>query len=78
MLHMALVLALLALFAVRRIRATAPVPAEAKFDFVMMGTASPAVVQLAPEPSLAEPVGDEAQQPSDPKPEDPPKPGPLP
>lgn len=63
MLHMALVLALLALFAVRRIRATAPVPAEAKFDFVMMGTASPAVVQLAPEPSLAESVSDENQEP---------------
>jgi fucose permease len=51
MLHMCLVLSALALFAVRRIRAHAPVPAEAKFDFVMMGTGSPAVVQLAPEPT---------------------------
>lgn len=65
MLHIALTLSLLALFSVKRIRAGSAVPSEVKFDFVMMGTGSPAVVQLAPEPSLAE---WSAEPPADPPP----------
>jgi len=48
MLYFAVVLGLLAVYAVRRIRAAAPVPAEEKMDFAPVGNVSPAVVQLDP------------------------------
>jgi hypothetical protein len=44
------------------------VPAEAKFDFVMMGTGSPAVVQLAPEPTESAKPPPDAEDPTKPAP----------
>ncbi|WP_180683936.1 MFS transporter [Tepidicella baoligensis] len=54
MLYFALVLTLLSLYAVKRIRAAAPVPEAEKFDFVMMGTGSQAVLQLDPRTPVAD------------------------
>ncbi len=54
MLYFAVVLTLLSFYAVKRIRAAAPVPEAEKFDFVMMGTGSQAVLQLDPRAPVAD------------------------
>ena len=60
MLYFAVVLGLLVVYAIKRIRAAAPVPAEEKFGFVMMGTGSQAVLQLDPRATVANPPATDA------------------
>lgn len=66
MLYFAVVLMLLSLYAVKRIRAAAPVPEAEKFDFVMMGSGSQAVLHLDPRAAVSEtPVPPSAPQATD-------------
>lgn len=61
MLFFAAVLVALALFTLKRMRAAAPIPTEAKAEFVLMGGGSQAVLQMDPR---AQPTDDDASAPA--------------